>query len=76
MLLTPSALLVSSPLGEIESAKGKKRTVEQDEEQVVDVSPVTKKACVDGVSIKATHYGWFDLLSLISPYIGYAIAIT
>ncbi|KAL6866931.1 hypothetical protein J3F83DRAFT_94989 [Trichoderma novae-zelandiae] len=48
MLLTPSALLASSPGMEGESAKGKKRGVEDDGGEVVDESPATKKACVDG----------------------------
>lgn len=50
MLLTPSALLVSSPLIGSESSKGKKRTAGEDDEEVVDESPVLKKTCVDGVS--------------------------
>lgn len=50
MLLTPSALLVSSPLIGSESSKGKKRTAGEDDEGVVDESPVPKKTCVDGVS--------------------------
>ncbi|RFU73557.1 whi5 like domain-containing [Trichoderma arundinaceum] len=50
MLLTPSALLVSSPLLEVESAKGKKRVAEGDTEEVVDESPVAKKTCVDGAT--------------------------
>ncbi|KAL7950894.1 hypothetical protein V8C42DRAFT_307872 [Trichoderma barbatum] len=50
MLLTPSALLVSSPMMDIESAKGIKRTAEEDEEEVVDESPVPKKTCVDGAT--------------------------
>ncbi|KAM0263065.1 hypothetical protein ACHAQJ_001444 [Trichoderma viride] len=55
MLLTPSALLVSSPLRDIESAKGKKRTAEEGEEVVVDVSPVPKKTCVDGATRSRSH---------------------
>lgn len=50
MLLTPSALLVSSPLIGSQSSKGKKRTAGEDDEGVVDESPVPKKTCVDGVS--------------------------
>ncbi|KAL7792539.1 hypothetical protein V8C37DRAFT_380654 [Trichoderma ceciliae] len=50
MLLTPSALLVSSPLGGLESAKGKKRVAEEDDEEVADESPVAKKTCVDGAT--------------------------
>ncbi|KAK4078782.1 uncharacterized protein Triagg1_3113 [Trichoderma aggressivum f. europaeum] len=49
MLLTPSALLVSSPLIGSESSKGKKRTAGEDDEEVVDESPVPKKTCVDGL---------------------------
>ncbi|KAL6696109.1 hypothetical protein J3F84DRAFT_325033 [Trichoderma pleuroticola] len=49
MLLTPSALLVSSPLIGSESSKGKKRTAGEDDE-VVDESPVPKKTCVDGAT--------------------------
>ncbi|KAL7911050.1 hypothetical protein GGI35DRAFT_492518 [Trichoderma velutinum] len=50
MLLTPSALLVSSPLIGSESSKGKKRTAGEDDGEVVDESPVPKKACVDGAT--------------------------
>ncbi|KAK0763027.1 hypothetical protein N5P37_004010 [Trichoderma harzianum] len=50
MLLTPSALLVSSPLIGSESSKGKKRTAGEEDEEVVDESPVPKKACVDGAT--------------------------
>ncbi|KAL7936351.1 hypothetical protein V8C35DRAFT_297617 [Trichoderma chlorosporum] len=49
MLLTPSALLVSSPLMGGESSKGMKRAAERGEE-VVDDSPVPKKTCVDGTT--------------------------
>ncbi|KAK1249864.1 hypothetical protein MKX08_009867 [Trichoderma sp. CBMAI-0020] len=47
MLSTPSALLVTSPVREVSSEKGKKRTAE---EGVADESPETKKACVDGAA--------------------------
>ncbi|UKZ51536.1 hypothetical protein TrVGV298_005296 [Trichoderma virens] len=50
MLLTPSALLVSSPLIGSESSKGKKRTAEKDGGEVVDESPEPKKTCVDGAT--------------------------
>lgn len=51
MLLTPSStLLMTSPLREISSEKGKKRTAEEGSEEVADESPETKKTCVDGVS--------------------------
>lgn len=50
MLLTPSALLVTSPLRQVSPEKGKKRTAEEGSEEVVDESPEIKKTCVDGVS--------------------------
>ncbi|KAM0482288.1 hypothetical protein ACHAPX_002804 [Trichoderma viride] len=50
MLSTPSALLVTSPLGEISSEKGKKRTAEEGRQEGADESPETKKACVDGAA--------------------------
>ncbi|PNP54317.1 hypothetical protein THARTR1_05524 [Trichoderma harzianum] len=65
MLLTPSALLVSSPLIGSESSKGKKRTAGEDEE-VVDESPVPKKTCVDGL----------DTVADGEVCVGYAIEVT
>lgn len=51
MLSTPSALLATSPLREVSSAKGKKRTAEEEGgQEVADESPETKKACVDGAA--------------------------
>ncbi|PTB46244.1 uncharacterized protein TrAFT101_004290 [Trichoderma asperellum] len=50
MLLTPSSLLVSSPMGGTVSEKGKKRTAEEGGEEVADESPETKKTCVDGTT--------------------------
>ncbi|EHK41407.1 hypothetical protein TRIATDRAFT_321632 [Trichoderma atroviride IMI 206040] len=50
MLSTPSALLVTSPLREVSSEKGKKRTAEEGGPEVADESPETKKACVDGAA--------------------------
>lgn len=50
MLSTPSTLLVTSPLREVSSEKGKKRTAVEGGQEVADESPETKKACVDGVS--------------------------
>lgn len=50
MLSTPSALLMTSPLREVSSEKGKKRTAEEGGQEVADESPETKKTCVDSVS--------------------------
>ncbi|KAH6606812.1 whi5 like domain-containing [Trichoderma cornu-damae] len=62
MLLTPSALLVSGPLREVESAMGKRRAVKEDVDEVVDESPAAKKALA--------------FANLTRGYLGHAIKIT